>query len=635
MKTNRVANLLIASILLTIISGGIKYYNVTEKIRTTTLVTHTYDVIQESSELLNLLLDVEASQRGFILTLDSSYLGPYLSSVPQIDNKVNALLTLTADNPRQTTILNQRIKPLVDLKKNELRDVLEELKQKNLPGAIAHIKKDSGNFIMDELRLSIADLTRHEEELLEKRNSRLQRIYAVNDTIHYASFVVICIISGLALKTLLDKEKRNKELLAALREGNKNLEIKVHERTVELEKKGSLTEKLNRDLQENFEELQSFYEALHISNAKSEDTLREVRDLYDNAPCGYHSLNADGVIVRMNQTELDWLGYKREEVVGKVKMTEILHPEDHSTYRKNFATFLEQGYIRDQEHTFVRKNGSTFAVLLNATARYDDNGTFIMSRGIVTDITERKKIEQRLIETNERLLNLNDEKNHFLGVTIHDLKSPLNRVVGLIDLVYQQGTDKFNPRQREFVQLIREACVNMQTLVVNLLDLNRIEQGFNTVKAENVKLSPLLARIVHTFQEPAVRKGITLSLENHQDEKIVRTDPLLLNRILENLISNAIKFSPHNKHVWVRTTYSKTHVKIEVQDQGLGISAEDKPRLFKKFQRLTNRPTGGENSTGLGLSIAMELVTALKGRLLLESDEKNGSKFIVELPLNI
>src|SRR5688572_24659312 len=351
MKTDRVANLLMASILLTIISGGIKYYNVTEKIRTTALVTHTYDVIQTSSELLNLLLEVEASQRGFILTLDSSYLNPYLSSMPQIDNKVKTLLSLTIDNPRQTTIINQRIKPLVNLKKDELQDVLEQFKQKHLPGAIAYIKSDSGKVTMDELRISIGDLTRHEEELLETRNTRLRTIYAVNDTIHYASFVLICIISGLALKTLLDKEKKNKELLSALRESNKNLEIKVHERTVELEKKSQLTEKLNRDLQDNFEELQSFYEALHISNETAEDTLREIRDLYDNAPCGYHSLNADGIIVRMNQTELDWLGYKREEVVGRLKVTEILRPEDHETYRTRFAVFLEQGYIRDQEHT--------------------------------------------------------------------------------------------------------------------------------------------------------------------------------------------------------------------------------------------------------------------------------------------
>jgi PAS domain S-box-containing protein len=635
MKTDRVANLLIASILLTIISGGIKYYNVTEKIHTTTLVTHTYEVMQESSELLNLLLEVEASQRGYILTLDSAYLDPYLSSLPLIDDKVNALLTLTADNPRQTTIINQRIKPLVNVKKAELRDVLKQFELKHLPGAIAYIKSDSGKVTMDELRASIGDLTRHEEELLEKRNNRLRTIYAVNDTIHYASFVLICIISGLALKTLLEKEKKNKDLLAALRESNKNLEIKVHERTVELEKKGQLTEKLNRDLQDNFEELKSFYDALHISNEKSEDTLREIKDLYDNAPCGYHSLNAEGLIVRMNQTELDWLGYQRDEVVGKLKVTEILRPEDHEKYRRSFATFLEQGYIRDQEHTFVRKDGSTFHILLNATARYDENGSFVMSRGVVTDITGRKKMEQKLIETNERLINLNDEKNHFLGITIHDLKSPLNRVIGLIDLVYQQGTDRFDPKQREFFQLIREACVNMQTLVVNLLDLNRIEQGFNTVNAENVMLSPLLERIVGSFQQQAFKKGIKLFLENHQGEKIVRTDPLLLSRILENLISNAIKFSPHHKHIWVRSSHSDASVKIEVQDQGPGISAAERPLLFKKFQRLSNRPTGGENSTSLGLSIVMELVTTLKGRISVDSDEKNGSKFIVELPLNI
>lgn len=635
MKTGPVANLLIASILLTIISGGIKFYNVTEKAHTTTLVTHTYDVLQESSELLGLLLDVETSQRGYILTNDSAYLVPYLESLPQIDEKVNSLLSLTADNPRQTTVISQRIKPLVNAKKEELQSVLEQSNQKGIAGSISSIKSDSGNVIMNELRTSIADLTRHEEELLVKRNSRLKKIYVVNDTIHYASFVLICIISGLALKTLLDKEKKNKELLAALRESNKTLEIKVHDRTVELEKKGSLTEKLNKDLQENFEELQSFYEALHISNAKAVDTLREIRDLYDNAPCGYHSLNAEGTIVRMNQTELDWLGYTRDEVVGKLKVTEILNPEEHTKYHTGFATFLQQGYIRDREHTFRRKDGSTFQVLLNATAMYDDQGNFVMSRGIVTDITALKKIEHKLIETNDRLINLNDEKNHFLGVTIHDLKSPLSRVVGLIDLVYQQGTDKFDPKQREFVQLIREACVNMQTLVVNLLDLNRIEQGFNAVNAENVKLFRLMERIVQTFQEQAQKKGINLLFENREDEKVVRTDPVMLNRILENLISNAIKFSPYNKEVFVRVIHNESHFKIEVQDQGQGISAAEKPRLFKKFQRLSNRPTGGENSTGLGLSITMELVRALKGHISVESEENKGSKFIVQLPLNI
>jgi hypothetical protein len=104
---------------------------------------------------------------------------------------------------------------------------------------------------MSELEpaMPISHATR--KNCFRKENGRLQKIYVVNDTIHYASFVLICIISGLTLKTLLDKEKKNKELRTALRESNKNLEIKVHERTLELEKKGQLTEKLNRDLHEN------------------------------------------------------------------------------------------------------------------------------------------------------------------------------------------------------------------------------------------------------------------------------------------------------------------------------------------------------------------------------------------------
>ena len=86
---------------------------------------------------------------------------------------------------------------------------------------------------------------------------------------------------------------------------------------MELERKSNLAEKLNRDLQDNFEELQSFYETLHNTNKHAEDTLREMRDLYENAPTGYHSLDSSGLIVRMNQTELNWLGYTREEIVGK------------------------------------------------------------------------------------------------------------------------------------------------------------------------------------------------------------------------------------------------------------------------------------------------------------------------------
>lgn len=633
MKTDRVANLLAASIILTILSGVIKYYNVREKDRTAALVTHTYELIQGSSELLSLLLDVETSQRGYIITQDSAYLQPYLTSLPKIDEKINSLLELSADNPRQTTLLNQRLKPLVTSKRNELKKVLELYQKKNQTSALAHMKSDSGNLTMDNLRYSIQELTNHEEELLLKRNARLQKIYAVNDTIHYASFVLICFISGLALIALLEKEKKNKELLNTLKETNRNLEINVHERTVELEKKSQLAEKLNRDLKDNFEELQSFYQALHISNARAEDTLREIRDLYDNAPCGYHSLAADGLIVRMNQTELNWLGYTRDEVVGKMNVTEILKPEEHQSYYEDFPAFIARGYIRNKEHTFIRRDGSSFQILLNATAIYDEAGKYVMSRGIVTDITERKAIEQKLLVANQSLIRLNEEKNHFLGIVIHDLKSPLNGILGLTNLMKLKG-DNLHPEQREYLRLMHYSCISMHTFIANLLDINKIDQGLNVVNQEDVDLSKLIQDQLQVFKEQASQKNITLLLEDDLPGKTVLTDPAIVHRILENLISNAIKFSPHHKEVLIRVIHTETHVKIEVIDRGAGIKAEEISKLFRKFQKLSSQPTGGERSTGLGLSIAKELVTSLKGRISVESEVNKGTKFIVELPIN-
>jgi len=634
MKTDLVANLLVASIIVTLISGIIKYYNVTDRNRSIKLVAHTHEVIQESSDLLSLLLNVEASQRGFIITHDSSDLQHYHLLIPKINEKLKTLEELTTDNPRQTTLINQKLRPLVKSKTDGLTKMLEVYQSKDRAGASANVKDDSGNVSMENLRNLILQFTSHEEELLQERTTRLQTIHTVNDTIHYASFFLICFISGFALVKLLEKDKKNKELLSTLNETNRNLEIKVHERTVELEKKSQQAEKSNRDLKDNFEELKSFYEALHINNAKVEDTLNEIRDLYDNAPCGYHSLAADGLIVRMNQTELGWLGYTRSEVIGKMNVTEILKPSEHESYYQDYAAFIARGYIRNKEHTLIRKDGTSFQILLNATAIYDENGKYVMSRGMVTDITERKAIEQKLLEANQSLIRLNEEKNHFLGIAIHDLKSPLNSILGLINLPKLKG-DNLNPEQLEYIRLIQHSCINMQALIFNLLDINKIEQGLNVVHPEDVTLTSLLQHQLEIFNEQALRKNISLILEDNLPGKTIHTDPAMLQRILENLISNAIKFSPYHKEILIRVIYNEAHVTLEVIDQGSGIKAEEMPKLFRKFQKLSSQPTGGENSTGLGLSITKELVIALKGSISVESEVNRGSKFIVELPINL
>lgn len=205
----------------------------------------------------------------------------------------------------------------------------------------------------------------------------------------------------------------------------------------------------------------------------------ELNDLYNHAPCGYHSLNADGTIIRMNQTELDWLGYQEEEVVGKMKITEMLTPLAQRDFEKRFGEFKEQGYIRDIEVGYVRKNKSIFTVLLNATAVTDDDGKFLMTRSTVFDISERKRIEQELRLSEERFYSAMDTAPIGMAIVALDgsyveVNQALCQLLGynkeeLLDMNFQKITHPDD---------LHIDIANSQKLIEGKIRLNQIEKRY-------------------------------------------------------------------------------------------------------------------------------------------------------------
>ena len=182
---------------------------------------------------------------------------------------------------------------------------------------------------------------------------------------------------------------------------------------------------------------------------------------------------------------------------------------------------------------------------------------------------------------------------------------------------------------------IETSAAKMLHLVENLLDVNALERGAINLTLESVDIAQLAEASLERFRHAAQAKSITLQREimpHGKKEALALADRGYAEQVLENLVSNAIKYSPHGKGVMVRVNADNGIVRVEVQDEGPGLSESDKARLFGTFARLSALPTGGEQSTGLGLSIVKKLVESMKGRVWCESELGKGATFIIEFP---
>jgi signal transduction histidine kinase len=172
----------------------------------------------------------------------------------------------------------------------------------------------------------------------------------------------------------------------------------------------------------------------------------------------------------------------------------------------------------------------------------------------------------------------------------------------------------------------------MFDIITSLLDINKIEEGRVNIKYEVASANGIIETLIKQNIESAKRKEIVISFNKLEEDAEFNTDRTLIIQILDNLLSNAIKFSPIGKPIEINILNDKDTLTFEVKDNGPGLSDGDKQNLFKKFVKLSARPTAGEHSTGLGLSISKKITEMLGGNIFVESEVGNGAKFILQLP---
>ncbi len=229
---------------------------------------------------------------------------------------------------------------------------------------------------------------------------------------------------------------------------------------------------------------------------------------------------------------------------------------------------------------------------------------------------------------NKRLADLNQEKDGLIGIVAHDIRAPLNRSAALAELISSIGN--LSSEQYRYVQMIKKVSDDGGRLIQDLLELNAYEQNAYDVESTDVDILLVLEHAHYGFAANASQKGIEIVLDAHSI--VAQTDEKLLARIIDNLISNAVKFTPKGKKIFLSISSDADRHWISIRDEGPGISEEDQKKMFQKFMRLSARPTGGESSTGLGLSIVRSLAGRIGVELAYESTMGVGTNFRIGIP---
>lgn len=357
------------------------------------------------------------------------------------------------------------------------------------------------------------------------------------------------------------------------------------------------------------------------------ERTNELTDLYNNAPCGYHSLDSNGMFVRVNETELKWLGYTYDELVGKKKFDDLLTEESKRVFALNFPVFKKQGWIKDLEYDMVRKDGSILPVILSATAIMDENGDYLVSRSTIIDNTERKQAEETMFQTNVKLESLNQELEAFVYSASHDLRAPLRAIDGFVRILVEDYQHVLDAEGQRLCKIINDNTEKMAQLIDGLLALSRF--GRAAINYTIVDMNELAESVFHEIMDANADRKIDFKTGRLPQ---AYCDKLLIRQVWFNLLSNAVKFTHYkeNPKIEIKARQTETENIYTVIDNGSGFNPQYAHKLFKVFQRLHNQDEF--EGTGVGLAIVQRIVSRHGGRVWAESELNKGSSFYFTIP---
>jgi PAS domain S-box-containing protein len=355
--------------------------------------------------------------------------------------------------------------------------------------------------------------------------------------------------------------------------------------------------------------------------------------IFDNLPVLISYIDSDLRFQYINKTHENWLGLSLDDVEGKY-IKDIVGKKTFEVISLNLKKANEGETINfENERNYNGKKRFSQSTIIPHLGLDKKVLGFIT---IVTDISELRKRENKIKHQKDELAELNATKDKFFSIISHDLKSPFTTLLGFSELLFNEY-DTFDEKTRkEFIELIYKSSQNNFKLLENLLTWSLTQIGKIKFNPSQVNLKALVDENIDLINQAALGKGIRLESQINHDI-IIDTDNDLINTVIRNLISNAIKFTPKDGKVTISAnlvseTQPNEYLELSIKDTGLGIAPENLGKLFKIGKSVSRTGTEGELGTGLGLMLCKEFIEKCGGKIWVESEVGNGSVFHFTLP---
>jgi PAS domain S-box-containing protein len=358
-------------------------------------------------------------------------------------------------------------------------------------------------------------------------------------------------------------------------------------------------------------------------------TEREYKKLFEDSKDAIYISSKEGKILDCNKAALELFQFTKEEALHLDTKNLYANPET----RNNFISEIEKfGAVRDYEVNLVRKNGEVVDCLISSSVRIDREGNVIGYQGIIRDITNIKK-NAELRKAKELAEKTAEHKSRFLANMSHEIRTPLNAIFGLTNLLL---SSELSDKQYHYVNVIKSSTDHLLVLINDILDLSKIDAGKLNIEQIEFSLKDLLENLESAALFKVNQKGLTFKINvNKYVPDYLIGDPVRLNQILFNLVSNALKFTIEgNVDVNVRILEEKEHfinLYFEVKDTGIGIPKAYQKVIFESFTQGNYDTTRKFGGTGLGLAITKKLVEMQGGKISVKSKESEGSVFSFSL----